>query len=179
MRRLHCGGGAANAGRGAHRRALAATAALAAAACAALAGCAAPQPPLPASVAALMQQPAEHALAAGLLDYDAGQFEAARRAFQSAIDQGLHSAHDAAVAHKFLAFIDCAFNRLAECDTHFRAAFAADPGFRLNEAEIGHPIWGPVYRSVAAQLAPAAPPGGPASAPAPTAAPAAAPTAAP
>jgi hypothetical protein len=54
------------------------------------------------------------------------------------------------VAYKHLAFIACAFNRPAECEADFRSAFAADPGFRLTDAEIGHPIWGPVYRRVAA-----------------------------
>ena len=33
------------------------------------------------------------------------------------------------------------------------SAFAADPRFALNEKEIGHPVWGPVYRRIAAERA--------------------------
>jgi len=61
--------------------------------------------------------------------------------------------YDVAVANKHLAFIACAYNRPVECEDAFRAAFAADPGFRLTDAEVGHPIWGPVYKRVAAEEA--------------------------
>jgi Tfp pilus assembly protein PilF len=121
-----------------------------------LGACAAPEvPPPTVSVAALLQQPAERALADGLRDYEAGTFDAAEHDFQAALDAGLRDRRDSAVAHKNLAFIACAFNRLAECERQFRSAFAADPGFHLSDAEVGHPIWGPVYRRVAASVAPA------------------------
>jgi hypothetical protein len=126
----------------------------AAAAVALLGACAAPEAPAPTvSVAALVQQPAERALVDGLRDYEAGAFETAEHDFQAALAAGLRDPRDAAVAHKNLAFIACAFNRLAECERQFRSAFAADPGFRLSDAEVGHPIWGPVYRRVAASVA--------------------------
>jgi hypothetical protein len=107
-------------------------------------------PPPPPSVASLLERPAERALAAGLVDYDDGAFDRAQTDFETAVKQGLRDPHDAGVAHKHLAFIACAFNHPAECEAHFRSAFAADPAFRLSDAEIGHPIWGPVYRRVAA-----------------------------
>ena len=114
-----------------------------------LGGCAAPEP-ASVSVAQLVQRPAEHALVAGLRDYENGVFEPAEHAFRDALSLGLRDPRDSAVAYKYLAFIACAFNRLAECEGDFRAAFTADPNFRLTEAEVGHPIWGPVYRKVAA-----------------------------
>ena len=116
-----------------------------------LAGCATPEP-ASVSVAELLQRPAEHALAAGLQSYEAGAFEPAERDFRDAIKRGLRDPRDTAVAYKHLAFIACAFNRLAECEANFRSAFAADPNFQLSAAEIGHPIWGPVYRQVAASV---------------------------
>ncbi len=116
----------------------------------ALAACQAPPPPPPPGVSTLLELPAERALAAGLLDYDDGAFDRAQVQFEAAVRQHLRNPHDAAVAHKHLAFIACAFNRPADCEMQFQAAFAADPGFRLTDAEIGHPIWGPVYRRVAA-----------------------------
>ncbi len=120
------------------------------------AACAAPPPP-PASVVDLLERPAEHALAAGLVDYDDGAFERAETQFREAVKQRLQNPRDAGVAYKHLAFIACAFNRLAECEADFRAAFAVDPDFRLSDAEIGHPIWGPVYRRVAAAHVPDTP----------------------
>lgn len=107
-----------------------------------------PAPAPPRSVATLYQQPAERALIQGLILYDQASFDAAGSAFRAALDAGLANPRDAATAHKYLAFIDCAFNRITECEQQFRAAFVADPAFALTQAEIGHPIWGPVYRRV-------------------------------
>jgi Tfp pilus assembly protein PilF len=107
-------------------------------------------PPPTVSVAALAQRPGEHALLEGLRNYESGAFEQAEGNFRAALSQGLQDRRDTAIAFKHLAFIACAFNRLNECESNFRSAFAADPNFRLSDAEIGHPIWGPVYRRVAA-----------------------------
>ncbi|SPJ18298.1 exported hypothetical protein [Burkholderiales bacterium] len=132
-------------------RSTAAVALLAAIASQSLGGCASPPPPT-VSVAQLMQRPGERALVDGLRKYDDGAFEPAERHFRAALRHGLQDPRDTAVAYKYLAFIACAFDRPAECDADFRAAFAADPNFRLSDSEIGHPIWGPVYRRVAASL---------------------------
>jgi len=107
-------------------------------------------PPAPAtqSIVALYQRPAERNLINGIRYYEDGAFERAELSVRSALAQGLLDPHDAATAHKYLAFLACAFNRLAECEQHFRDAFAADKSFALAEVEIGHPIWGPVYRKV-------------------------------
>lgn len=129
---------------------------------AALAGCATPASPPPdgmqtVSVARLYQQPAERAFLNAMNLYEDGKHERAEALFRRALAEGLNDRHDAAMAYKHLAFIACAYNRPAECETAFRNAFAADPAFRLTEAEVGHPLWGPVYRRVAAaQAAPAA-----------------------
>lgn len=122
---------------------------------AALAGCATPAsyPPDGAptiSVARLYEQPAERSFLNALNFYDEGQHDRAEALFRRALAEGLKDRYDAAVAYKHIAFIACAYNRPAECETAFRNAFAADPGFRLTEAEVGHPVWGPVYRRVAA-----------------------------
>ena len=131
-------------------------AALCVAACACLAACETVPPPT-VGIAALMERPAEHALAAGLVDYDDGAFDRAEADFHNAVTRGLKDPVDISVAYKHLAFIACAFNRPMECEADFRSAFAANPDFHLTEAEIGHPVWGPVYRRVAAAVAPGAP----------------------
>jgi Tfp pilus assembly protein PilF len=118
-----------------------------------LAGCEtlpqAPAQPPTESIALLYARPAERALINGLRAYEDGSFERAEQSFRTALLQVPRDPRDAAVAHKYLAFIACAFNRLAECEQHFANAFGADPQFLLTDAEIGHPIWGPVYRRVA------------------------------
>lgn len=118
-----------------------------------LAGCQtmgpAPAPPATESIVQLYARPAERALINGLRAYEEGAFERAEQSFRTAVLQNLRDRRDLAVAHKYLAFIACAFNRISECEREFRNAFGADPNFVLTDAEIGHPVWGPVYRRVA------------------------------
>jgi len=112
----------------------------------------APPPPAAptASIAALYLQPAERSLVDGIRLYEEALFDRAEAALRRSLDEGLADPRDRAVAYKYLAFIACAFDRIAECEESFRSAFAADPKFALNDREVGHPVWGPVYRSIAA-----------------------------
>lgn len=112
-----------------------------------------PKPPATTSVARLYAQPAERAFLNGLRFYEEGQYERAEVLFKRSLADGLRDPYDLAVAHKYLAFIACAYNRIADCETAFRAAFAADPGFKLADSEVGHPVWGPVYKRVASEQA--------------------------
>ena len=114
----------------------------------ALTGCATPPPAPTSGLAELMERPGERALMEGIRAYDDGQYPQAEAALRKALAASLASARDRASAHKLLAFITCTSNRLAECETAFRAAKAADPAFALNRSEAGHPLWGPVYRKV-------------------------------
>jgi hypothetical protein len=125
-------------------------AALAVAGAALLQGCQSTPPT--SSIAQLYQRPAERALVDGVRLYDSGEFEHAEVALHAALAANLSDPRDVAFAYKYLAFIACAFNRGTECAIDFTNAFKADPNFRLNDAEIGHPLWGPVYRRVAQAL---------------------------
>jgi hypothetical protein len=107
-------------------------------------------PPASASIAALYLRPAERALVDGIRLYEEASFDRAEAALRQALGDGLADPRDRAVAYKYIAFIECAFDRIADCEASFRAAFAADPRFALDEREDGHPVWGPVYRRVAA-----------------------------
>ncbi len=113
-----------------------------------------PPPPPSISIARLYEQPAERAFINGMRFYEDGQYERAEVMLKRSLADGLTDRNDVAVANKHLAFIACAYDRPADCETAFRAAFAADPGFKLTDAEIGHPLWGPVYKRVAAGAAP-------------------------
>lgn len=110
----------------------------------------APEPAPSTSIASLYQQPAERSLIDGIRWYEDAAFPRAETSLRRALDQGLVDRHDRAIAYKYLAFISCAFNRIAECEASFVSAFDADPGFTLDAKEIGHPVWGPIYRRVAA-----------------------------
>jgi Tfp pilus assembly protein PilF len=112
----------------------------------ALAGCAVPQPAP--GLMDVAERPAEKALLAGMRAYDDAQYVQAEQALTQALRSGLASPRDRAAAHKHLAFIYCTSNRVPACETEFRAARAADPGFTLSKAEAGHPLWGPVWQRV-------------------------------
>jgi Tfp pilus assembly protein PilF len=114
------------------------------------AGCAAPPPPAPppTGLAEVMERPAERALLEGIRAYDDGQYPQAEKALRNALAQSLQSARDRATAHKLLAFITCTSDRLADCQSQFREARAADASFALSRSEAGHPVWGPVYKSL-------------------------------
>jgi hypothetical protein len=85
--------------------------------------------------------------------YEDGAYRNAARQFQAALELGLDARSDQARAHKYLAFITCVSGRETSCRDEFRKAFDADPSFKLAAAEVGHPIWGPVFRSVKADAA--------------------------
>ena len=87
------------------------------------------------------------ALAAGIRKYDNGEYAAAAKDLQTALDLGLWDS-DRVRAHKYLAFINCASGRTDRCRHEFRLALDIDPQMQLAPAEAGHPIWGPVFRSV-------------------------------
>jgi len=110
---------------------------------AALAGCAAPP-----GLTDLIERPAERALLEGMRLYDDAQYPRSEAALRRALELGLASGRDRASAHKLLAFITCTSERMAACEQAFVAARAADPDFALSRSELGHPLWGPVYRRV-------------------------------
>ena len=89
------------------------------------------------------------ALAAGLRQYEDGNYAEAAKQLQAAIGQGL-SSNERVTAHKHLAFIHCVSERNAACREEFRKALEIDPGLELTAAEAGHPSWGPVFRTVKA-----------------------------
>ena len=90
----------------------------------------------------------EKSLAAGIAQYEEGNYTQAQRLLQASLADGLPSRASQARAHKYLAFIYCVTDRTAQCRQEFSNAIAADPKFTLTAAEAGHPSWGPVYRSV-------------------------------
>lgn len=91
---------------------------------------------------------AEQELSTGIKNYEEGNYKVASRNLQNALDSGLAFDGDAARAHKYLAFIHCLSEREKPCRDEFKKALEKDSKFELNSAEVGHPIWGPIFRSV-------------------------------
>lgn len=100
----------------------------------------------------LFPRKAEQALSAGIQQYEDGELKTAQKSLQDALNLGLTFNADKVSAHKHLAFIYCSLNQEKQCRDEFRRAFDVDPGFKLERAEIGHPLWGPVYTGVRAEL---------------------------
>jgi Tfp pilus assembly protein PilF len=118
-----------------------------------LAGCATdPVSEIKKSLAGLFQgSKAEQALAAGVKQFEDGDYADATKSLQSSLDLGLPRAADGMKAHKYLAFIHCVSGRQRPCQDEFAKALEIDPSMELETSEAGHPIWGPVFRSAKAR----------------------------
>jgi len=118
-----------------------------------LAGCATGPGGEPVSPFAALFQPgkAEQALAAGIKQFEDGEYADATKTLQSALELGLVKAPDRSKAHKYLAFIHCVSGRQRPCQEEFRKALEDTPGMELEPSEVGHPIWGPEFRNAKAR----------------------------
>lgn len=96
----------------------------------------------------LSPRKAEKELSAGLKSYENGQYQAAAKYLQNALDSGLTFKSDRVTAHKYLAFVYCVSDRKKQCRAEFKEALEINSDFELSSAEAGHPLWGPVYREV-------------------------------
>lgn len=114
-----------------------------------LAGCAAPEAQV--GLSDLSARPGEKALLSGIRSYEDAQYVEAEKSLTLALGSGFTVKKDAALAHKYLAFIFCTSARIDACKQAFRSARMADPGFELTKSEVGHPQWGPVYKQVMAE----------------------------
>jgi hypothetical protein len=95
----------------------------------------------------------ERELALGIQNYDDGEYRVASRQLQNALDLGLDTKRHEAQAHKYLAFMVCVTGKEKACREHFRKALDADPGFELEPAEAGNPVWSAALRRAKAERA--------------------------
>lgn len=99
----------------------------------------------------LSPRKAEQELSAGLKSYDNGQYPLAAKQLQDALTSELTFKSDRITAYKHLAFIYCITDRKKQCRAMFKEALDIDPEFQLSAAEVGHPLWGPVFREAQAE----------------------------
>lgn len=100
----------------------------------------------------LAPRKAEQALSNGIHQYEDGDMKAAQKNLDDALSLGLTFNSDKVRAYKYLAFIYCSTGQERACRDEFRHAVEADPGFKLEPTEVGHPLWGPIYNSVRADM---------------------------
>jgi len=86
----------------------------------------------------------------GIRNYEEGNYRTSARRLQYALEEGL-TRPDRVKAHKYLAFIACVSGQQLTCREEFSIALELDPSFELDTAEVGHPIWEPVYKNVKAK----------------------------
>jgi Tfp pilus assembly protein PilF len=99
----------------------------------------------------LIQGKGAPALNAGVQQFEEGRYPDATKSINSALQLGLTSGSEQARAHKYLAFIHCVSNRMQQCRDEFGRALDASPSMELEPSEVGHPIWGPVFKAVRAR----------------------------
>jgi Tfp pilus assembly protein PilF len=99
----------------------------------------------------LIQGKGAPALNAGVDQFEEGRYGEATKSINSALQLGLTSGSEQARAHKYLAFIHCVSNRMQQCRDEFGRALDANPSMELEPSEVGHPIWGPVFKAVRAR----------------------------
>jgi Tfp pilus assembly protein PilF len=90
----------------------------------------------------------------GMTYYEEGKYALAEKNLNDALALGLADPGDKVTAHKYLAFLYCVSSRKTLCKEEFEKAFELDPGFTLNPAEKGHPMWNKIYLQVKKQMTP-------------------------
>lgn len=109
-----------------------------------LAGCATKEPP-PAPPAPKPEQVrAQQALKEGVRLYQGGHYYMAEQQFLTPDIWG-GDEQIQVESLKYLAFSYCVTQRPIQCRFAFERAINIDPAFRLDSAEQGHPLWGPVF----------------------------------
>ena len=93
----------------------------------------------------------ERKLVKGVESYEEGNYIDSMAALNEVLQTKLADKDDKVSAYKYLAFIHCISGREKLCYETFRKALSINPGFELSQAEAGHPVWGPVFRSAKAK----------------------------
>ena len=88
----------------------------------------------------------------GIEEFESGNYDVSLSALQGVLESQAADKKDHVIAYKYLAFIHCISSNNQICNDYFRKALEIDPNFELSQAEIGHPVWGVVFRKVKGKL---------------------------
>ena len=92
--------------------------------------------------------PSKQLLEKGTISYEQGNYAVALTRLQGVIDLPAATTDEKIQAYKLTAFIHCISGREKMCSDSFKKAIQLDARFNLTPAEVGHPVWGPVFRAV-------------------------------
>jgi len=90
----------------------------------------------------------EQKLEIGVKEYEEGNYVTSINALETVLATRTASRAQRIRANKYLAFISCISSREKSCREYFKNILEINPEFNLSAAEVGHPIWGPVFQSV-------------------------------
>ena len=90
--------------------------------------------------------PAQHKMADGVREYEAGRYKEAIDALEAALKSGLPTRSEEILARKYAAFAYCLSQRNSQCRVEFHVIFTLDASFELLPSEASHPAWSDIYR---------------------------------
>ncbi len=96
----------------------------------------------------LYRTPTEHQINNGIKSYEDGNYPAAMATLQALVENSTASKAEKVIAYKYMAFMHCMAGREKACRESFKKTIELNPGFELRAEEVGHPRWGPVFKSV-------------------------------
>jgi hypothetical protein len=91
--------------------------------------------------------PSKSLLKKGSISYEQGNYAVAMTRLQGVLDLPEATSAEKIEAYKLMAFIHCISGREKMGGDSFKKALQLDPKFDLTPAEVGHPVWGPVFRA--------------------------------
>jgi Tfp pilus assembly protein PilF len=94
---------------------------------------------------------AEQMLADGIVKYDGGDYTAAHKLLEDALQEGLRDRNDQIRGMKHAAFSTCLLGHYPKCRAEFIKIYDVDPNFDLTAAEAGHPSWAKTFATAKAQ----------------------------
>ena len=83
----------------------------------------------------------------GTMSYERGNYAGAMTQLQSVLDYPAATDAEKIESYKLLAFMHCVSGREKMCSDSFKKAIQLNANFELTPAEVGHPVWGPVFRA--------------------------------
>lgn len=90
-------------------------------------------------------------LSDGIVKYDAGEYDAARKILEASLTEGLKDTASRAKAMKYIAFTLCLQAQYRKCRDEFVRIYTdVDANFDLAPAEAGHPSWTRTFASAKA-----------------------------
>ncbi len=94
----------------------------------------------------------EQKLEIAVKEYEEGNYVTSTNSLEAVLATKTASRAQKIRANKYMAFISCISSHEKSCREYFKNILEINPDFNLSAAEVGHPIWGPVFQSVKSKM---------------------------